>query len=156
MVRRAAVLPLVPRNEVEDVWWNALEDLEDVQVPAETTRFTDYITEYWIEGNRVEWNQYNNDGPRTTNNLEGWHSKLKKYLQHPHPNIYKLIEMLKREQAANEIKQIQYAAGGKRVPRKRKYREIDDRLARLKMRHRDSEITTIQYADAASYLLHMD
>ncbi|CAG2257936.1 unnamed protein product [Mytilus edulis] len=31
------------------------------------------------------WNQYQTEGPRTTNHLEGWHSGLKKMIQVPHP-----------------------------------------------------------------------
>jgi hypothetical protein len=58
----------------------------------------------------------------------GWHSKLKKHLQHPHHNIFNLIKLLKHEEAINDMKMNQCAAGGKRVPKKRKYREIDHRL----------------------------
>ena len=100
----------------------ALEDLEDDDTNTPTLAFTDYITSYWVESNRHIWNHYQTDGPRTTNHLEGWHSKLKKHLQHPHPSIFNLIKLLKHEEAINDMKMIQYAAGGKRVPKKRNYR----------------------------------
>ena len=29
---------------IEDVWFNALNDLEDIDIPANTTTFTDYVT----------------------------------------------------------------------------------------------------------------
>lgn len=45
---------------------------------------------------------------------------------------------------------------GKLVPRKRKYRYIDGRLATLKTRLQNTELSPVQYADAASYLLHID
>ena len=45
LVRRAAVLPLVPVLGVTDVWFEALNDLECVQVPEDVSLFTDYITE---------------------------------------------------------------------------------------------------------------
>jgi hypothetical protein len=48
---------------------------------------------YWAEINRHLWNHYQTEGPRTTNHLEGWHSKLKKHLQHPHHNIFNLIKL---------------------------------------------------------------
>jgi hypothetical protein len=89
------------------------------------------------------------NGPRTTNHLEGWHSKLKKH-------IFNLIKLLKHEEAINDMKMIQYAAGGKRVSKKRKYREIDHRLTELKQRLHNQEISPVQFADTASYLLHLD
>jgi hypothetical protein len=43
LVRRAAVLPLVPVNEVEDMWFHALEN-NDNDTP-EVTRFAYYVAE---------------------------------------------------------------------------------------------------------------
>jgi hypothetical protein len=40
-VRRTAVLPLVPPELVEDVWFNALEHREEIAINA--TTFTDYV-----------------------------------------------------------------------------------------------------------------
>ena len=34
---------------------------------ANTTSFTDYVTEFWVEGHRFLWNHYQTEGPRTTN-----------------------------------------------------------------------------------------
>ena len=48
LVRRAAVLPLVPSQRVEDVRFQALEDNDDNT--AAVVRFKDYVTETWIEG----------------------------------------------------------------------------------------------------------
>jgi hypothetical protein len=97
---------------------------------------------------------YQIDGPRTTNHLEDWHNKLKKHLQHPHPNIFNLIKLLKHEEAINDMKMIQYAVGRKRVPKKRKYRQIDHRLTEQRLHNK--EISPVQFADTASYLLHLD
>jgi len=35
----------------------ALEDLEDADIPHDTQTFTDYITEQWVEGDRLVWNR---------------------------------------------------------------------------------------------------
>jgi len=65
-VRRAAVLPLVPPEPVEDVWFNALEDREEIAI--NTTAFADYVTKYSVDGNnRQQWNHFDNEGPRTNN-----------------------------------------------------------------------------------------
>ena len=71
----------------KDVWLNALEDLEQSNPTTDPTSFTDYVTTYWLETRRHLWNHYLIQGPRTTNHLEGWHSKIKKQIQHAHPNI---------------------------------------------------------------------
>ncbi|XP_060083101.1 uncharacterized protein LOC132562378 [Ylistrum balloti] len=105
LVRLVAVQPLVPLDCVEDVWFNALEELEDADVPCDTTRFTDYVVTHWIEGNKRMWNHHDTEGPRTTNQLEAWHGKLKKN-QHSHPNIYTLIRIFQEIQAVNEITRI--------------------------------------------------
>jgi len=78
LVRRAAVLPLVPQANIEDVWFNALEDLEQSSPTTNPTSFTGYVTTYWVETHRHLWNHYLTQGSRTTNHLEGWHSKIKK------------------------------------------------------------------------------
>ena len=134
LVRRAAVLPLLPMQNIEDVWLHTLEDIDNADTNINTVSFTDYVTEQWVENNRDLWNHHNTEGPRTTNNLEGWHHKLKSHVQHPHPNIYNLIKLIQSQQSATEIRLIQYAAGGKRIQRKRKYVQIDNRLATLKER----------------------
>ena len=74
----------------------------------------------------------------------------------PHPNIFSVVKLLQKEQAANEAKIIQIRAGGKQCPKRRKYRQLDARLQTLKDRLRNGLIDVIQYADAASYLLHLD
>ena len=106
--------------------------------------------------NQSLWNHYATEGPRTTNHLEGWHSKLKKLVKAAHPNIFSMISVLRQEEAFHALTLIQYRAGGKRIPRKRKYREIDDRLQTLKIRLQNDEPTPVEYEDAAFHLLHID
>ena len=130
LVRRAAVLPLVPAQQVDNVWLNALADNDDNSI--QTTKFKDYVTEIWVEGNIQGWNQFDNDGARTTNHIEGWHSKVNKACQRSHPNIFVMVKLLQKEQAVNEAKIIQLQAGDKQCPRRKKYRKLDSRLQALK------------------------
>jgi len=155
LVRRAAVLPLIPPDSVDDVWLNTLEDIWAADVAIDTTSFTDYVTTQWIEGDTNQWNHHATEGPRTTNHLEGWHGKIKKVIHRAHPNIYTLLTLLKQTQAVNEVKLIQYAAGGQPAPKRRRYRTIETRLIHLKARLHDRQITVMEYADDASQLLHL-
>ena len=74
-MRRAAVLPLIPAQQVDNVWLNALVDNDNNSI--QTTKFKDYVTETWVEDSIPGWNQIDNDGTRTTNHIEGCHSKTK-------------------------------------------------------------------------------
>lgn len=152
--RHTSEVPM-PANRVEDVWFNALEDNDDFSQAV--TRFKGYITETWVEERPLrEWNDFDNNRPTTTNNVEGWHSKLNKLTQHAHPNIFALIRLLQTIQGANKLEIIQLEAGGKQRPKQLKYRNIDVRLHRLKERLRTDRIDVTDYADAASHLVHLE
>ncbi|XP_060070749.1 uncharacterized protein LOC132550676 [Ylistrum balloti] len=140
LVRRAAALPLLPLHQREDC-----------------LKLTDYVTKTWIEGRYPQstWNHFLTEGPRTNNHLEGCRNKLKKRVKTSHPNIYKIIEEFQRLQAATEVKIIQYAAGGQRRKKARKYREVEERLENLKTDLMNGTKDFIQYGDAASYILKL-
>ena len=55
--------------------------------------------------------------------VEGWHSRLKKVVGMPHPNIFELIEVIKKEEATTRMKMSLYESGAKEPPRRRKVRE---------------------------------
>ena len=85
----------------------ALTDLEDVQLPVDVGPFTDYITEQLVETDKDTWNHFINEGPWTTSHLEGWHSKLKNFVQHSHANIYRIITILQQVKASNRVGSIE-------------------------------------------------
>lgn len=49
-----------------------------------------------------------------------------------HPKVYMFIQFLQKEQAANEARMIQLAAGGVVRPKKRKYVQLDQRIHELR------------------------
>lgn len=77
---------------------------------------------------------------------EEWHRGLKNHLTHPHPNVYNLLKLLQNELAKNKIQLIQYAGGGKRVQRKRKYREIDSSLKQTRLQNYDTTGVHVAYS----------
>ena len=90
----------------EHVWFQALEDLEDFDVPHDTQRLTDYKTRQWIERDGLVWNHFGTGGPRTTNNIVASNGKLKRKGQHSYPNIFTIIQTLKEIQNSNDINRI--------------------------------------------------
>ena len=103
----------------------------------------------------MSWNHYNNNGPRTTNHVDGWHHKINNLLRHSHPNIYTLIDIIRKEKAVNEVKLFQHANGGKQRPRKRIYRELEVQHGKLKQKLTTGVLNIIDYADAASHLVKL-
>ncbi|XP_046547382.1 uncharacterized protein LOC124257380 [Haliotis rubra] len=103
LVRRAAALPLVPEDKVEDVWVDAIGNAPQGE---KATQLMDLVTSTWIEGSwpLSMWNHFGNDGHRTNNNLEGWHHKINKFAKKTHPNIYELVRLIQKEQSVAEVK----------------------------------------------------
>ncbi|XP_046578263.1 uncharacterized protein LOC124285967 [Haliotis rubra] len=120
-------------------------------------RLADYVTTQWVEGHipQTAWNHYQNTGPRTNNHLEGWHGRLKKIISKAHPNVFEMLSFLRKEQKLNEIKLVQYAAGRKPPPKRRKYIHVNSRLETLKQELRDGAMSVMVYADAVSHLMKL-
>eukprot|EP00105_Crassostrea_gigas_P035063 XP_019919211.1 PREDICTED: uncharacterized protein LOC109617474 [Crassostrea gigas] len=84
-----------------------LEDRDEADLTEVRETFTDYVTEQWVNGDRLIWNHFGTNGPRTNNNLKAWHGKPKRMALHAHPNIYTVIKIFKDIQNGKEILQIQ-------------------------------------------------
>ena len=68
-------------------------------------------------------NYFNFEGPPTNNHVEGWHSRLKKVVGKPHPNIYEIIDVFKREEGSTMMKMQMLEAGAQQAPRQRRVRQ---------------------------------
>lgn len=148
-------LPLIPFNLIDEVWIQIMSD-----VPSICAALCDYMTETWIEDvaprfSRALWSHDGNDGPRTTNHLEGWHSALNKAIGRPHPQLFALIEFLQSEQAVNEgIMRLLRAGHPAKAPKK-KYLEKERKLKVYKEQLLRGEKTSIQFLRSASHLLKL-
>ena len=98
-----------------------------------------------------QWNYYDNEGPRTNNHVEGWHTRLKKVVGKAHPNLYEIIEVMKKEQATSEIKLQQLEMGGRAPHRKKRFVEKDKRILTLFERFKNGEYSLSDYLDAIKY-----
>ncbi|XP_064596789.1 uncharacterized protein LOC135463460 [Liolophura sinensis] len=154
MVRRAAMLPLVAPEDIDDVWLNTL-----AEAPAtdNCVNFLDYVTENWVEGvwGRDVWNHHHTTAARTNNNVEGWHHRMNSVAGKSHPNLFEFIRIIQREQTLTDLKISQLQAGGRFPPKRRKYRTQDEKLQRLKEQLQGEQLTLVEFADKASFLLHL-
>ena len=132
-LRRTAALAFVPVRYVR-LAWQALKANAPDQPRME--EFIRYFEDTWLVGqfSLTQWNVFANSSFRTNNHVEGWHNRLKRVVVKSHPNLYELIEVLQREQSANEISLIQLQAGAR--PPRRALRTInrDRNIEQLKQR----------------------
>ena len=74
---------------------------------------------------------YLHEGPRTNNHLEGWHNRLKRISRKAHPNLFELVEILKKEQATTEVTIEQLVGGGRIRAKRRKVVQHEETIKRL-------------------------
>ena len=71
-------------------------------------------------------------GPHTNNHLEGWHNHLKRVTRKAHPNLFEVVEILKKEPAASEEAIEQLAGGGTIRSKRRRVVQYEDTIKKLK------------------------
>jgi len=155
-IRRAAGLPLLPIGDVQDTWLDAMNSSPDV-LNAEA--FNDYMVINWVDDDArfplPMWNHNSTIGTRTNNNLEGFHHRLNNSLSHRHPNIFRFIETIKKVESAERAKLAQLSVGAAPPPRKRVYRDVENRIARLKEQLQRGEKSSMEFLDAIGHLLKL-
>ena len=151
MICKTAAIAFVPVHFVRVAWEGVVQELEEMD---NLDNFKNYFDSTWMRGqySLPLWNYYSYDGPRTNNRLEGWHNRLKRIVKKPHPNFYELIDVFKREQAATEVTYQQLDTGANPPPWK-KYRQLDQRVQRIKDRMSAGQVSISEYLDAIGHLI---
>ena len=96
------------------------------------------------------WNYYSYDGSHINSRLEGSHNRLKRTVKKPHPNVYELIDVFNREQAATEVTCQQLETGAIPPPWKKKYVE---RVQQIKDRISAGQVSISEYLDTIGHLI---
>ncbi|XP_046369698.2 uncharacterized protein LOC124144384 [Haliotis rufescens] len=134
--------------------------MDDTPALDNAQRFNDYIVTTWVGDDArfpiLLWNHNRNIGPRTNDNLEGFHYRLNKSLPHHHPNIYRFVELIKQIEKSDSAKMRQIDFGTAPQGRKRVYREKENRLIRLWDQLQVGQKNCVQFLDAAGYLYPTD
>ena len=68
------------------------------------------------------------DRPRTNNNLEGWHRRFQADIGGQHPNLWRFLDVLKREEAVTSVQIAQMVAGEQASAQRRVYRNVRQRI----------------------------
>ncbi|KAB0801401.1 hypothetical protein PPYR_01533 [Photinus pyralis] len=124
----------------------AFEDICEQNIfSPELQVIVDYFEDTWIgrpqrRGRRPPhfainmWNCFDavqHGLPKTNNAVEGWHRAFQMQLCADHPNIWKFISALKREQSINELRIEQHISGQPPTISRKEYRDCAQRLLTL-------------------------
>lgn len=94
--------------------------------------------------------------PRTNNKLEGWHKGIQVMFQGPHPNIWKFVRCLGREQILQHGELIQIQAGEFRGKHNKHYEAVNKRLVTLITKEQEGEIDHIEFLKNISLNLELN
>ena len=99
-----------------------------------------YYEDTWLDGDFPPrmWNVHT-AATRTNNAVEGWYNRLNRAIGCSHPNTYQLLTVLKTEQATTDLTLARADTGAPPPPRRRKYRDLDRRLDRLRGEYRNGQ-----------------
>ena len=92
------------------------------------------------------WNHFNNN-KRTNNDVEGYNSKLDKFLS-THPNIWKFINLMKAEESSSTLKYIHIEDGTLQTRGRNKIDvERDNKILALKCDYLSYKIDFMGYLE---------
>jgi hypothetical protein len=86
---------------------------------------------------------------------ESFHSKLNKIAGHSHLNISSIIDVLQQIQNDNEIDIARQKAGEPAKKIKKKTRDLDAKISRLKAHISSESISLFEYMDSISKVFHL-
>ena len=107
-------MPLVPLNKVDELFVHLHDNIPScIENDPKAEEFCDYVTETWLENEsypKSMWNQFDEDGPRTNNHVEGYNLAMHKFLS-THPNIWKFIEKISQEEDKVDLRHQRFEQG---------------------------------------------
>ena len=113
-----------------------------------------YFKQTWLGQFPLKlWNIYH-AANRTNNRVEGWHSKLNRFVKKSHPNIYELLTELKKEQAATELTVHRARLGAAPPGRRPEYIRLDQQVDRLRTKFEAGEYTEEEYLGSLRRIVH--
>ena len=161
-MKMLSAIAFVPECDVV----KAFETLCEI-LPHETYMLQDYFEDTFLGrpcrgGRRREpvfpmhlWNMYNRtkeELPRTNNSLEGWHRGFLYSVGCCHPNIWKFLKCLQKEQALQHVHMTQYSAGFDKQQSRKKYLDVSKRIITVVNDYANR--STIEYLRGIAYNLN--
>lgn len=120
-IRRLIALAHLPVDHMPEGYLAVISSYEDVNDNMEI--FNNYFCNQWLNPKIIETVSCYNKRHRTTNKLEGWHSRINKIFG-KRPNLFQFISLLKNE-ASQQAFNLQQANLHSEPSRKRSRRNIN-------------------------------
>lgn len=159
LLKMIPAIAFVPEDKVYDSFVTLINT---VQFPRETLTVVDYFEKAYIgrpDRNKPPlfpikvWNCYKSvtdDLPRTNNHVEGWHRGFNSSLG-SHPNVWKFIEAIKKENS-HSVFILNQVLGGVEPPyKKKKYKSVDEKLKRIVSNFNDDSIDSYLKGVASTF-----
>lgn len=158
-LRKFMALPMIPSGRVQQIFHHLTEHCPDFQGCLE---FSEYMWKTYI--NPISglydislWNHYSEEQHRTTSGCESFHRKLKRHLLGAHPNIFVIIDILRKQQYVMERTILQVMHGASVGNRRTKTLISEERIQRLIRLYFVGKIPSVsmilRFMNAVSYQL---
>ncbi|KAI1718961.1 hypothetical protein DdX_06076 [Ditylenchus destructor] len=119
------------------LWDYLLQHPPQIREYAAIASFVLYFQGQWnTEASRQLLNQYENDGPRTTNFSEGWNNTLRNQFGSLHPGLGEFLQSMQKELYRQSVESERLLRGQPIRLRRRKYREAEAKLAEVRQEYR--------------------
>ena len=139
-VRMLMAIAFVPLTDVV----SAFEAVQEAALP-EITPIVDYFEDTYVGRMRrrtrappryppAQWNIHARleiGLPRTNNNVEGWHRHMQAAVAAHHPNIWRFIQVLRKDHSLNHVRINQMNAGQAPPPARKMYADVTLRIRRI-------------------------
>ncbi len=147
-IRQLMALPVLPPDNIRSVFGKMEE-----RVPNELLPLYKYYRRFWIESVGPERCSVFGREIRTNNHLESWHAGFNKLVGRRHPNLFQLIDAIRKEQENSEQVQLQLAVGKTVIRSYPTYRNLNKRIEVLTEKFRAGSITDEHFSRAIGYCL---
>ena len=133
---------------------NSNSEYLDMSIEQNTNcQMMSQLRTYYGDTGSFQLRMWNVDTIRMNKAIEGWHHILNCDIGRSHPNIHKLVDVLRKEQASTETTIQQALLGVAPPPRRRRYRELDCRLQRVRLSYELGVYTTEAYMTAIQHII---
>ena len=145
-----ALVAFCPLTYVRTAWLAIQQDAPNI---PRVDELVDYFSATWVNGNfpPLHWNYFNQHQPRTNNNVEGWHSRMKKIISKPHPNIFAWIKFVQREESVTKAKIQSYRTGATSCQRRCRVKEKENMMQTLFDHFNAGNISLEEYLGAIQH-----
>ncbi|XP_053202906.1 uncharacterized protein LOC128387687 [Panonychus citri] len=152
-IKRLQSLPLIKYQDLAEVFEIVVAEApEDNEMDALLEYFYDNFFKDAARFPNDIWNHSSNNGPRTTNHIEGWHNLLNNSIKVAHPNLWIFIKKIMSQNIYQETKLATHLSGQPVLKRNKKREAIEKRFDDLKNQYNSNEITAIRYLDLIKYV----